>query len=141
MVKLYLREKYIINCGGMVRSSREKNSLQKKIKVEIEIYQNHKTKPTCLDSSIPCPHFAENKKCLVSIDDTVKDAPKGKGNCKKYISFMETKKSAFTLSDYNDQLKLCLKKSCTGLVLPTWNANVGECYKCGNKVSWDKYSS
>jgi len=43
---------------------------------------------------------------------------------------------AFTWENFNDRPKPCPKKKCDGMVEPTWNANIGECNKCGEKVAW-----
>lgn len=142
MKKLHLREKHSIGCGGITRSNYNRDSLTERITVEIEVYQNHPTNPTLVDSLVRCPHFTEKKKCAVSIDDTVEDKPQGGGNCKNYISFGELLKEAdgFTTKGYNDRPKPCLEEGCDGLVIPTRVANGGICYKCDTITSWNKYA-
>lgn len=48
--------------------------------------------------------------------------------------------SDFTFEGYNDKPKPCQEKlkdrKCSGVVRPTWNANVGKCDRCGAHVPW-----
>ena len=47
--------------------------------------------------------------------------------------------SEFTMENYNDRAKPCLKPECEGLVYPTWNCNVGQCNACEEKYSWERF--
>ncbi|HLD49507.1 MAG TPA: hypothetical protein VJB11_04020 [archaeon] len=131
MKNMLLGEKYEIRCKGMTR--RRKDSLKRAVKVGIEIYHDREINPRRIDSIIDCQHYTKNKKCEVSVDDV---GQKGGGNCKQYISF-KGKSGGFVFKGYNDSPKSCPEDECTGLVLPTWNANVGRCYKCHGEIGWN----
>lgn len=45
----------------------------------------------------------------------------------------------FTIRGYNDRPKPCSKKGCKGKVHPTFNANVGQCDRCKERVAWAYY--
>lgn len=45
----------------------------------------------------------------------------------------------FTFAGYNDKPKPCLNKKCSGMVKPTWNANVGKCDTCDKSFSWSNW--
>jgi len=45
----------------------------------------------------------------------------------------------FTMKGYNDQPKPCLDPKCNGMVLPTYNANVGKCNECCQDFGWNGY--
>jgi hypothetical protein len=137
MKGMRLRERYETKCRGMRRSG--KDSLKRAVKVVIEVHQNRKTNPTSIDSVVSCSHISEDKKCTASIDD-VDGKYNGNARCKNYVSCKGPIESDFTFADLNDRPKPCPEKQCSGLVLPTWNANVGSCYKCQTRVNWNSYA-
>lgn len=46
----------------------------------------------------------------------------------------------FTVKGYNDRPKACQEqpagRKCSGMVRPTFNANMGRCDTCGARVPW-----
>jgi len=48
------------------------------------------------------------------------------------------KKSDFEIPGYNDQPKHCPFGNCNGMVMPTYNCNVGKCDKCGKSIGWNE---